>query len=732
MDAEKLARLEDNLYNQTPVVGDLIRKIAAKQLIDLKTPASVQLLAKALVFSKDQNVKKMVLNALRDIKLQERNSIDIVCQVWAENRDRELGNFIKLKGWVASKPIQLRVLLALSIGWKGVIEEQGTSVVLPLLNLLGDREITISDPAKKWALSFTNPDLQAEVCRLASEEDNQTALEIANQAGYKPATPTQTALFYFLTEQWDKYQEIDPQQKLLADIYYSSSEELQKRIDRKGETRKRIEWVWMILGGKEGKHLAAIDNNKWPKIIDFLSSGRYWSEMWSLALITPVAWTIEILKTLQNNRWLPKTPEVKISYYNWLKLAKQCPKQPPKGKLVRCTRILEGHTRSIESILITPESQLLISAGDNLIRIWDLQKGELVSSLKGHLKSVTSLALSEDGRLLASGGRDKTICVWRLPEGNLVQNFSTNVVSVYCLAMTRDGNLLTTGSYQEARLWEYPTSRLLKSLKGHKREVQSLVISPDDSLLVTGGGPNDGELLLWQLPKGEYLKTLRGHEDAIWCLAITPDNTILASGSKDGTVGLWTLPEGEQIATLKGHQGEIWCLAISPDGQILATGSQDGMVKLWSLPSGKLLTTLEGHQDAVWCLAINQQGDLLATGSKDRTVRLWKLPDGENVGVLTGHHGPIRCIAITPDGQMLATGSNDQTLRLWNWDLPRLCHKPIALFNDGDRLWIRKALSEKEITEEERSWLIFMNELINHDFPQKSLKLIPEKLPTED
>lgn len=720
MDAEKLSKLEEKLYNETPILGERIRQQAVKQLVDLQTPESINLLAKSIVFSKDKNIKNIASTALRQIKIQDTTLINAICEVWEESRDEELIKLIKSKGWIPSQ-LELSILVSVKIGFSGIIERQRTSVVLPLLNLFDDQDIDVAKTAKQWALSFVDIELQKEVCRLASEEGNKKALEIAAQAGYAPEDVTQAALFYYITAQWDKYQQVDPDYKLLENIYYSGSEELQTRINEKGQNLRRLEWVWMILGGKEGRRLPSISNQEWEKIMAVLSGAKQGEEMWSLAFMTPIVWTTTIIEKLQKSKWLPKNPEDKTSYNNWITLAKKCEKQPPKGKLVRCVHTLEGHTRPIESMLITPDGQSLVSAGDELIRVWNIEKGELVTTLKGHLKSVTSLVLSQDGQLLASASRDKTLCMWRLPEGNLVQNFSTHIASAWSLDMTTDGKILASGSYQEMRIWQYPAGKLFKTLKGHKREVDLIKISSDNSLVVTAGGMKDNTLRLWELPSGQHLQTLQGHKDIIRSVVISPDNRILATGSRDNTIRLWKLPQGEEIATLEGHTGDVWCLGITPDGQILVTGSQDNTVKLWKLVTGQLLKTLEGHTDAVWCLAISQQGDLLATGSKDNTVRLWRLPDGENMGVLVGHTQPIKCIGITPDGQTLASASNDKTLRLWNWDLLRLCNIPIPLLTDADHQWIREALSNKDITEDERYWLIFLNELIHNYIEKKTL-----------
>ncbi|MBL1210957.1 WD40 repeat domain-containing protein [Geminocystis sp. GBBB08] len=711
MDIEKLKKLEEKLYNETPLIGDRIRQQGAKELIQEKNPQTIEILTKAFTFTQDKNLQNLILSALRNIKMQEKELIDVVCQVWSENRDSELGKFLKLKGWVADKPLKLRLLTALNLGWQGIIEEKGNTIVASLLTFFDDEDTFIQQTAKEWASGFKTPELQEEVCRLASEENNQTALEVATRCRYTPSEPSQAALFCYFTQLWDQYQKVDPEYQLLEEIYYNAPEELKNRIDNHGKVYKRLEWVWMVLGGKEGRRLPEINLSQWETILNILGNGKHWETMWLLVTFIPIVFAKTIVKRLENYRW--QDPQEKIKFNEFSKIVKTLKsKTPPQGKLIRCIHTLEGHTQGIKTIAVTPDSKILISVGDEIIRLWDINEGKLVNTLKGHLKGVTSICLSKDGTTLASGSRDKTISIWRLPDGNLIGNLSANVASVWSLAMTDDAKMIASASYQEVRLWQYPPRRLYKHLKGHQREVEKVVINKDNSLLISAGGKKDNSIRVYSLPSGEHQCTLSGHKDAISDLAITPDNYILATASHDYTVKLWSLSDVQEIATLNDHQGKIWCLGITPDGQTLVTGSEDKTIKIWSLSTRKLKYTLTGHQGSIFCLDISRNGQLLATGSTDNTIRLWNISTGENVGVLTGHHDNITTLKITDDGETLITGSGDRKLKLWRWDLSRLCNISVPMITKEDREWIENALMSQNITPEERSWLVLVQKVL--------------------
>ncbi|MBE9222764.1 HEAT repeat domain-containing protein [Cyanobacterium stanieri LEGE 03274] len=714
MDTEKLTKLESKLYSEIPLLGDRLRQQAIKELSAIKTPQSIEILTKALIFSEDKNVRNGVLNTLRQIKLQDTALIDAVCQLWADNREIELTKLIKLKGWVANQPLKLRVLTAVSLGWQGILEEENKIQVAEiLLDLLNDKEREIRDKAREWLTSLSDEDLQAHMCRLASEKNNQDALDIAIEVNYRPLEPSQSALFYYFTQQWERYQDIDPDYHLLEEVYYHAPDELKERIDSHGIGLKRLEWLWMLLGGKEGRRIPTIGAQRWKKILEVMTSARNWDTLWELITVVPVRWSREIVKILKNNRWLPNAPEEKQIFNEVLNFSLKIKgKSIPQGKLIRCVYDWH-HGDKISAIALTPDDKVLISGGGELIKLWNTETGAPITQLKRHIKGVTTLALSNDGITLASGSRDKTVSVWRIPEGNNLTNLSANNASVWSLSMTNDSKIIASASYREIRLWQYPSGKLYKTLTGFKTEVECTLISHDDKYIIAGGGKNDHTIRIWNLPEGENKYTLTGHQGAITSLALCPANATLASASKDGTVKLWSLSTGENKATLEGHHSTIWQLGITPDGTTLVTVSEDKTIKIWQLATGMLKATLEGHQGAIWCLDISQDGKLLATGSRDNTIRLWSLPDGKPMGVLKTHQKPIRHVKIGCDRTFIITGSDDQTLKLWKWDLPQLCNLPIFNISTPQQKSISDILSNQELTPEEENWLKLTEKLLN-------------------
>jgi WD domain, G-beta repeat len=116
---------------------------------------------------------------------------------------------------------------------------------------------------------------------------------------------------------------------------------------------------------------------------------------------------------------------------------------------------LRGHGGSVKAVAITPAGDQVISAGtDRTIRVWDVATGDLLQVLVGHDRPINCLALTPDGRSIISGSDDKTVKIWRLADGILINSLFGHNTPVLALATDKAGRILVTGGYGEIRIWE--------------------------------------------------------------------------------------------------------------------------------------------------------------------------------------------------------------------------------------------------------------------------------------
>ncbi|MCA2659044.1 MAG: WD40 repeat domain-containing protein [Microcystis sp. M049S2] len=76
-------------------------------------------------------------------------------------------------------------------------------------------------------------------------------------------------------------------------------------------------------------------------------------------------------------------------------------------------RTLKGHDDLVTSVNFSPDGKTLVSGSwDKTIKLWNVETGQEIRTLKGHDSAVRSVNFSPDGKTLVSGSDDNTIKLW--------------------------------------------------------------------------------------------------------------------------------------------------------------------------------------------------------------------------------------------------------------------------------------------------------------------------------
>jgi len=349
-----------------------------------------------------------------------------------------------------------------------------------------------------------------------------------------------------------------------------------------------------------------------------------------------------------------------------------------------CLKTLKGHTGSVKSVALTSDGKRIVSGSDdNTIRIWGVETGTCLKTLKGHRYSVSAVVVTSDGKRIVSGSDDKTIRVWDMETGACQKTLEGHTTFVKAVAVTTDGKRIVSGSDDKTiRVWDMETGACQKTLEGHKGSVNAVVVTLDSKRIVSGS--NDLTIRIWDLEMGVCLKSLEGHESWVRAVAVTSDGKRIVSGSWDNTIRVWDLETSACLKTLKGHSDGVNAVALASDGKRIVSGSCDHTIRVWDMVTGACIETQEGrHWCSVLAVALTSDGKRIVSGLSDKTIRVWDLDTGACQKTLEGHTDSVNAVAVTSDGKRIVSGSWDNTIRVWDLDTG-VCQKTL----EGHEFWV--------------------------------------------
>ncbi len=151
------------------------------------------------------------------------------------------------------------------------------------------------------------------------------------------------------------------------------------------------------------------------------------------------------------------------------------------------------------------------------IKIYNINDGNLVSSLNGHSHNVRDLVQLSADLLASSGGWDQTVRIWNLTTNTCKFNLTGHTSSVNGLKQITS-NILASGSKDGTiKLWDITSGQLIRELTGHKFMIYWSVDLLNSQTLVSGS--SDGEIKLWDWSTGQCLSTIKTYS-AILALAV--------------------------------------------------------------------------------------------------------------------------------------------------------------------------------------------------------------------
>jgi len=361
---------------------------------------------------------------------------------------------------------------------------------------------------------------------------------------------------------------------------------------------------------------------------------------------------------------------------------------PPDGTAIRTVLQIAHNDRDqvpgpIRAIRISPDNRLVATGSDDehVVKLWDVESGKLLRTMRGHENAVLSVAFSADSRYAVSGDRGKTTVLWDVESGTAMRRFATAEQDIMAIAVTPDGRHVLAGSKAQigrsvaVELFDTTSAALVRRLEGHDGATLAVSISPDGKIAASAG---EKMLTLWDLASGKVLRDLPAYAaDGVSALfsdiVFSPDGRSLLTSR---TMTLWDVASGDIRRRFSTPADRARTAAFSSDGQYLLSADEYSklVLQLWDVATGariRRFTQLDPgayreNWDAEAVAFLPDRRGVLAVG-RFGSFTQWHRDTGVVVDSVTPPRGgDVRSIAVTPNGGALVSAQPHGALV---WDL---------------------------------------------------------------
>ncbi len=392
------------------------------------------------------------------------------------------------------------------------------------------------------------------------------------------------------------------------------------------------------------------------------------------------------------------------------------------------SRSFEGHSAPVRALSFSPDSQYVLSGGDdNTVRVWEVETGRLRTLLRGHSRPVQSCAFAPDARHVVSVSQEGQIKLWDMLDYRHVSAGHGQVLAghedaILAAAFSPDGSRVVTASRDHsATIFDTPTGSALHRLKeGHDFLASRAIFFAGGKLLATAAGDNTTRI--WDAATGRQLSVIEG-TGRLATIAVSSDSKWILTGvsavngagkagaapreqeTDDGDptqrrIALWDMdPAGKSPrrhgfahgAFGTGHRRVVTAVAISPDRRWIYSGDDAGLGKLWDASTGREFATLQGHNRKITAAAFLPDSRRLLTASHDGTVAQWDVTTGRQLPAIVkladaqyrdAYDVAVTAMTISSDGRQLLTLSEDtrgtglqSVIRLWDIERGSVIHE---------------------------------------------------------
>lgn len=249
-----------------------------------------------------------------------------------------------------------------------------------------------------------------------------------------------------------------------------------------------------------------------------------------------------------------------------------------------------GNTRTGALVVAINSDHSLIATGgtadDPSIRLWNTQTGEM-NELDRHQSYLTSIEFNPNGTRLAGGSNDDYVMIWDIDRRQLLISLKGDVPSrlqSFSNLYWIDNDMLVAGGSDAIYWWDTNTGKLLKRL-AKPNEADFFV----DVAFSQGGdqvaaAAQDAYVYFWDRRIETWSRWPALSDSRITNVSFSPGGKLLVAGTDQGQLLIWNVETQQLLAHYSIISRSIAAIRFSSDGRYIAVGGWDGPIRVWGIP----------------------------------------------------------------------------------------------------------------------------------------------------
>jgi WD40 repeat protein len=264
------------------------------------------------------------------------------------------------------------------------------------------------------------------------------------------------------------------------------------------------------------------------------------------------------------------------------------------GNVYQLSRSLPGHGYIVSALAVTPDGNRAVSADYYELKVWDLRATHASPVPIGRGAYVSEVVIACNGKRAAALCNDGKLRLWDVEKTQLIFTIDLPDGEVVALGDSDDGSAIMLGSRKGLHFLNVADGRETCQIPSPVEGV-CLAISPDGTQAFVVS--EDKDLIVWEIKTQRIMHRLAAYFSvATGSIAVFPDGNRVVLSS-DHSLTVWDLKSGQLVKTLIGHTWYVDTLAVgaTAEGIRIVSGSRDKTVRIWDPDSSEPLLTLCGH-----------------------------------------------------------------------------------------------------------------------------------------